>query len=1499
MATGAPDRFVAVFGVLLGRITRLTDATSLYSIAAVMEKNPALAAAVDKVVLNYVPDAQSDTVGASFVKCTITGKQLDITIEIASMNKVMDASWQFGAKLALLANAAPAVAAPAATAAPAAGVAKVAAPVGAPAKVGGAPTPAPSAAAPRLIPATKPAEKITPSSGKATYLYMTLGKAQTALKTPTEPALVAAFGKTVAVEIDWKFVDLVDFYGYATQDNQKLIINEKVVPALKDVVMAAQDSIVSVASTEKATFASKVSKIVFKYAAGVAGGVSAALAGTNLEISFDLDLVEQPKSPSWGIAARVVAALKGVAPTGVASVIVEPPLVKQVGSPSSSSAPVAAAPVAAAPVASAGASAAAPAGARVKRAKVGGAPGGKGKFTFLYTSLENAKKKVASEVTPAFTAMCQQALGKPLAFDVDWEGLINDENFCRESQADQKTMLTQSVVDNVRAVMTSPNVIPALFKSAAKEGGAFAEHLGKVTRIRWVYEPKDFIVSKHGVKFAEFNLVDKTPSDFEIRVNVGAIDDIIDPDNFAVVEKLYEAMSTADHREEIEAERFRAAEEEKMRRAEEERIMAEEAQRRNDAERRKKAEEEEKRVRLEAEKGKEERQAVIAPLRPLLDAFTKRICAAMGISAFSLDIDDFFVHDRRLRFKEINYKETLLKNMSSDKSVFSYITQAIEQISKIPLAKTAFVAKITKILLRCIPTCPSPYPDVNLHDDTKILYMDCTFSHLFDHLKWNTPTVSFRESEIVEIYKAELLHDLGCEVEAAQWESSIRCQEAFDKKILPALTGDASKNKIQCVVQWESMAPTITMARNDGWLPIRLLLSHYVLAESVLDKISTGAEGLNLVVKKIILRDVKQLVLRFGTNSGIDLDPTKNLLEITLNFLKLPVEIPSMRGWFIEKCHSAAIAKCVGITVKTVAAEMAIQNAEPQLNTANASLKSNGFPAVTVSWAEFVDSKEFTELFADLGTKTPYGVISGPFAGTLSNMANGFFLVTKTQLGQKFAPNVKVIRVTVDPKTPQFDRLRPQLSWNDKTGEFVAKFGIRQLTVPEGYNWRAQLEKIFGILLDTIRMELASQKTNVINTMLADFGKNIPVNFDEAFTKTPQFNALDPEEMDQIMRPFITKLPASLFHTVQGIAKITQLPPGKQTAHEKITSIRLALEHSMGNSFKVELKSGELLVSCGYGFAQAGYQSVEPIGYKVITDVLNIRSNLEQFIVAECVPKIQKLQKDIETAAKISSLPLTMDWKNLIENAKFAKEHDFVTMMRHVPEILSVLVHKKDKKNRWNEGITVYCAGSSFASSLGKSAKSIVFRTDYSGQADGSKHGRFPDRATQGDLNNGVLMITTNFTTNEVYGCGAHVEHLVYPSEAKQSEQEWISTVADQLQEAEENRRARLIADTHSHNESEQSRYESETTRFQKEQIEYAKNQTKPCTSCRGKGWWGTKLDCKCLSCGTTGLEYGKRKQKEPRPPRAPERRAIPSFPSITSINFKGQATRETLQQFN
>lgn len=185
-----------------------------------MASNAGLAAAVDKVVLNYTADAISDPTGVSWLKCALTGKTLDVFIQVSSITQMMAATWKFGEKLnALVAGGSPApvavapVAAPVATPQPSATpIPKAAQPAAAAPAPAASSTSAAASAGPRLIPTVK-GTKITPSSGKATYLYMTLTKAQAAFKA-VEPQLASAFGKSIAVEIDWKFVDLVEFYGY-------------------------------------------------------------------------------------------------------------------------------------------------------------------------------------------------------------------------------------------------------------------------------------------------------------------------------------------------------------------------------------------------------------------------------------------------------------------------------------------------------------------------------------------------------------------------------------------------------------------------------------------------------------------------------------------------------------------------------------------------------------------------------------------------------------------------------------------------------------------------------------------------------------------------------------------------------------------------------------------------------------------------------------------------------------------------------------------------------------------------------------------------------------------------------------------------------------------------------------------------------------------------------------------------------------------------------------
>lgn len=282
-------------------------------------------------------------------------------------------------------------------------------------------------------------------------------------------------------------------------------------------------------------------------------------------------------------------------------------------------------------------------------------------------------------------------------------------------------------------------------------------------------------------------------------------------------------------------------------------------------------------------------------------------------------------------------------------------------------------------------------------------------------------------------------------------------------------------------------------------------------------------------------------------------------------------------------------------------------------------------------------------------------------------------------------------------------------------------------------------------------------------------------------------------------------------------------------------------------------------------------------------------------MIASYVANIQQLQKDLEKASGVAGLPVTMDWKFVLDNPSFAKDHDFVNKMRHIMVIMDTLVRMKNPKNRWNNGLATLLP--SFADDFRAKVKSVVFRIDCSCGAKGSKHGRFPDRETMADISSaGVLIVTSNYRSGGLYGCGAHVEHLVDPRGAKDAEADWIEKVASMLYVQEEQRRERVIADTHAENASRQNEYTRDQARFNKDVVEYQKNLTKKCTGCKN-GYWNQGRN-KHMSCGGTGLEYGKRKPKEPKPPRAPTMLSVPTFVAISSIDFQARASRETLLEF-
>jgi len=49
-----------------------------------------------------------------------------------------------------------------------------------------------------------------------------------------------------------------------------------------------------------------------------------------------------------------------------------------------------------------------------------------------------------------------------------------------------------------------------------------------------------------------------------------------------------------------------------------------------------------------------------------LPPLTKKLSEAFGGHSITVELDDFFVHDRKLRYKELNYGKSLLKNMADE-----------------------------------------------------------------------------------------------------------------------------------------------------------------------------------------------------------------------------------------------------------------------------------------------------------------------------------------------------------------------------------------------------------------------------------------------------------------------------------------------------------------------------------------------------------------------------------------------------------------------------------------------------------------------------------------------------------------------------------------------------------------------------------------------------------------------------------------------------------------
>jgi len=574
-------------------------------------------------------------------------------------------------------------------------------------------------------------------------------------------------------------------------------------------------------------------------------------------------------------------------------------------------------------------------------------------------------------------------------------------------------------------------------------------------------------------------------------------------------------------------------------------------------------------------------------------------------------------------------------------------------------------------------------------------------------------------------------------------------------------------------------------------------------------------------------------------------------------------------------------AKCTGLTVKNVSAEIAMAEAAPTIVDLNRTLcaklgmssASGGYDVLVVDYPSFVDTLEFNKAYST----SKFSVLHVSNLGTLTALVRGFQEVSATALGGPLLKTIKRIHVTLDVKNKDNSN-DPILAWDFATKTFTVTHSFHSFEHDPRYQYMPRIEYILGILIESCRMETKKQVDGFYATVRADFGLNsLPVIIDESYQQTKAFTDIHPSNMKAIVMRMFTTLPPSIFHGPMGIKHCAEFPKARQILHDKVKSIRILPDGLLAsNTSKVELTNNELVVRVAFDCKDW----TTPIGYR-LSQMIESRPTIEQEVIDEVNAKLVGFTDLIRKASKSSKLNVKFDWKELVADTTFQTAQNYVNdYVRYVVE--KVKIAFDGTSSIYDNGLIHYLQNEGLASHIGD-LDDVVFHMSTTNQiSTQGSFGLFTPYYYDVKKDGKVLHIRLNFATYPV-GVGSIVEWVLNPSRAKQREAQHISSISERNYQEEMERRDEAVADTIASNESAQHRYASEVDDYNRDMQTFASTpNTKKCGSCSGKGYWGHGH--KCNNC--SGRGWAEVRKSAPVLPTAPIPRPIPTFPHVTVADF-------------
>ena len=1267
-------------------------------------------------------------------------------------------------------------------------------------------------------------------NGSSTFLYMSLDKAK---KRAAEVAaeLSGRLGAGVTLEVDLNSLVKDSSFTKESEADQKALIAGPVQASWAGALYAANNGTSTVEAAIRAGM--PVSKVKWSYSASANptpgwGFLEVVGAGSDLLIKCPLACFDEAYGASGGAAVAAQAAPVAAAPTPqpvfvpVAAAIPPQQPVQVVQPRAPVAAPIPVSQPIASPLASSSspAPAAAPAGPIPggRYQFVGGKAGGNGTTGFLYTPFEKFKKFVSDNCAKEFaTAIASTRV----AISVD-PSFAKNPIFTQLSEADQRGIITGPLTYNIPQILSqAPNGdhLAGVFRNEQYMGRCL-----KITKITFIIAPE--VASAEGFSGAELIWCDNG-TEIQFRIDIKSLDHYFDATTWVVSKKAHEGIYGIEKRA---AEAARLLEERramealeataKANHAENERKLLEEK-----AAAAKVAEQERLRKELEASASERVKTLEDAGVTPHLREHNERLDLAMskmGVSGkIALEVDDLFIHDRKLRWRDCGTQKTTLKSISIEPwSLFAVLTDAtISILESGTVGQNKLMSSFNKYVLQFEAADPKQTTPRFLRDESGTLLVLGSFSNLYDPRKWMEAYLHgqaerhiWRGTTITEIFKAMIADSGGFLEDMARDE----CTTLINDQLAPFWKPHFEGRQIPIEVDWKALD---SFNYKNGLMA--RLKKHYQFPTTVMVEVFKSFESANEVVMKVLRKNLKQIRVVASGADGITLENKGEKMTIVYNWDKQSCLAKTWKVMIEDQVR----AKCEGLAVKNVSAEIAMAEAAPTVLELNRDLvtkvgmisASGGYDVLVVDYPAFVDSLEFSKAF----DSSKYRQVHTTFLGTLRSLVRGFIEVSKTTLGGPLLKTIKRINIKLDLKSKDNsdDAL---LDWDPNTKTFTLTHTFHTFEHPDGYHYTPRIEYVLNILIESCRLETKKIVDQFYIQARKDYQlSSLPIIIDESYQQTKEFTSIHPSKMKDIIQRMFVTVPQSIFHGPMGLFHCAEFPKARVILHQKVKSIRLLPDGKLAsNTHQTTLTpEGELLVRVA--FDCVAWKT--PIGYHVTT-IIGSRPTIEAEAIAEVDAGLTGVTDLLRQSSGNNKISVSFAWAELQKDPTFQASPLFVNdYIRYVLFKIKLAFSGTEYDSAiFDWGITPYLKSQGLAPHMSSIERLVFHMSTKNNISTQGKHGLFTPYEYDVVESGKDVHIHFNYRAYPV-GVGSLLEWVLNPMRGADREKEHIIRISKRNYQEEMDRRENAIERAHERNNDNHRQYSRDMDTYNRDHARYLK----------------------------------------------------------------------------